>query len=411
MKLCWIPLSEWATREQAERVRAVWAQPRLVIVVQALRKLNISPLLVGGFVRDLVLHRDNKDLDFVVDCSAEVLMKNRFRLAQETSATQVPLDEVRGTLRLCFKDREEIDLVARQGDSLLDDLSRRDLRMNAMALDSQGRLADPAHGLHDLRNKVIAMVGAENFLADPLRVVRCLRFAAQLNFPLDEETAEQAKKAQRQLGEIAGERILAELKIFFSYARKPQIELLENFGLREELFSDLRCSSLELLRSAVPVKDWRIGLALWLGPKVEGQKFRARVYSRLRLSKKTRLFLQGFWNGVAWYRKAENAEPEDVFHLFKQSGPAFTSIADLALNEVLVSPLAGAQRRQIWRESQGKGSINWEPVPWTGGQVSELAGRTPGPWLGPVMGRLEIAWACHGLKELTDCLTLIEKNP
>ena len=98
-------------------------------------------------------------------------------------------------------------------DSLQEDLSRRDFTVNAMAMELAGRLHDPFHGREDLKNGVLRCVGEpeKRFSEDALRILRCLRFAAVLDFTVERETAAAMENCRELLREIAPERVREEL--------------------------------------------------------------------------------------------------------------------------------------------------------------------------------------------------------
>ena len=156
----WIPLSDWGSAEQRRTVQAIWSEPRLKQISSALQESGIAVYLVGGVVRDLVLERSCKDIDLVVGCSPERLFQVAREQKRHLPGSHVPLDKERGTLRLCFSDLEEFDLVALQGRTLREDLLCRDLRINALALDREGRLFDPTGGLEDLKAGIPSLVPA-----------------------------------------------------------------------------------------------------------------------------------------------------------------------------------------------------------------------------------------------------------
>ena len=116
-ELSWCLKDDWATTEQAAKVEDIWSQQHLKAVVASLQSLSIRCYLVGGVVRDLLLNRECNDIDMVVECSAEAILEHGAVLAKSTDSTQVALDAERGTVRLCFRDGEEIDLVSLQGSS------------------------------------------------------------------------------------------------------------------------------------------------------------------------------------------------------------------------------------------------------------------------------------------------------
>lgn len=168
---------------------------------------------VGGMVRDLLLGRPTADYDLVLAGDPRAAARC---LADRLQASSFPLDRERGIWRV-VGNGFQIDLERLAEGGLAADLARRDLTINAIALALEGnRLIDPHGGLADLRNGVLRAVGGGSFAADPLRVVRVARFACELGFAVEEQTAALARRAAPALAGVAPERILAELARIFS---------------------------------------------------------------------------------------------------------------------------------------------------------------------------------------------------
>jgi poly(A) polymerase len=171
---------------------------------------GVFAALVGGAVRDLWLGRAPADFDLVVAAPPMPLAK---RLARELKGSAVELDADWGIARVILPGGRVIDLAKQQGDRLEDDLMRRDLALNALAvpLDGSEALIDPAGGLEDLRRRRIRAISLENLLADPVRPLRVLRFAATLDFAIDFETLTWVETSRRAIREAAPERTTPEL--------------------------------------------------------------------------------------------------------------------------------------------------------------------------------------------------------
>jgi tRNA nucleotidyltransferase (CCA-adding enzyme) len=191
--------------------------------------------LVGGAVRDGLIGRlgERPDLDLVVPTDGLGLARV---LAQKLGGTAVELDQERSIGRLVLKGWT-IDLARQDGTSLAADLRRRDYTVNAMALrlpigEERLALIDPLDGLADLMNQQLRATAEANLLADPLRLLRGLRFAAELGFTLSEQTWEWILRHRASLAVVAGERILAELERLVCAADATRgVELLQRSGL------------------------------------------------------------------------------------------------------------------------------------------------------------------------------------
>ena len=168
--------------------------------------------LVGGAVRDALLGRlrARPDLDLVVSHGAIRLARD---LARQQGGTCVVLDAERDMARLVLGGWT-IDLARQQGPDLSADLQRRDYSANALALPLQagGRLLDPTGGLDDLRRGQLVAVSEANLLDDPLRLLRGVRLAWELGLELDPTSLGWIGCHAERLGEVAGERVLAELE-------------------------------------------------------------------------------------------------------------------------------------------------------------------------------------------------------
>ncbi|HEY1006190.1 MAG TPA: HD domain-containing protein, partial [Sphingobacteriaceae bacterium] len=193
--------------------------------------------VIGGFVRDIFLKRPSKDIDILV-------LGNGVEFAESAGAklkTKVSVFKNFGTAMLRYGDLEVEFVGARkesyradsrkpivENGTLEDDQKRRDFSINAMAISlnkaSFGELVDPFNGLQDLEEKIIRtpLDPAETFSDDPLRMMRAIRFATQLNFRIDETALEAIRKNKDRIRIVSKERITDELnKIVL--AGKPSI--------------------------------------------------------------------------------------------------------------------------------------------------------------------------------------------
>ena len=183
--------------------------------------------LVGGWVRDRLLHRQGKylDLDFVLP---EKAVETAQAIARKYKAGFVILDAERHIARVVFKD-STADFAQQMGDSLQEDLGRRDFCMNAIALEchqlhqnflppTAKNFIDPFDGIGDLKAKRIRMVAPENLADDPLRILRGYRQSAQLGFEIEGLTRQVLIKLAPRLKSVAAERVRTELGYLLSIA-------------------------------------------------------------------------------------------------------------------------------------------------------------------------------------------------
>lgn len=220
-------------------------------------KLNLETYVVGGYVRDLILGRPSKDIDFTCVGSG-------IALAQEVASSyeeHVPFTVFKnfGTAMLKIQDWE-LEFVGARKESyrmesrkpivedgtLLEDLERRDFTINAMAIslnpNTYGELVDPFHGLEAIKKKILRtpLEPGITFSDDPLRMMRAVRFASQLNFDIDADTFFALSENAYRLKIISSERIIDELnKIIMTEKPSYGFKLLFVSKLLHEFFPEL----------------------------------------------------------------------------------------------------------------------------------------------------------------------------
>ena len=159
-------------------------------------------------------------------------------LAASIGATFIPLDEENKISRLILKDKINcIDIANIIGDNIEDDLKRRDLTINSIAVNIKTlEILDFTGGLSDLKSKKIKHISEQNFIDDPLRTLRAFRFQALLGFEIDEELTQIISRHAKKIHESAVERISYEFLKTFSgkFSNEALIEMNET-GLLEEI--------------------------------------------------------------------------------------------------------------------------------------------------------------------------------
>lgn len=227
------------------------------IIQQAAGELNVPAFVIGGFVRDLLLKRPCKDIDVVCVGNGIALAKKVGELSGESQ--KISIFKNFGTAMLRFGEYE-IEFVGARKESynrdsrkpvvengtLEDDQKRRDFTINALAislnLDDYGRLLDPFNGLKDLKAKYIRtpLDPEVTFSDDPLRMMRAIRFAAQLKFDIVPDTFDAIIKNSDRLKIVSMERISDELnKIILSEQPSYGFKLLFHAGLLEKFFPEM----------------------------------------------------------------------------------------------------------------------------------------------------------------------------
>ncbi len=228
--------------------------PEAKKVAKGLRDAGFDAYLVGGCVRDLVLGRKPKDWDFTTNARPEDIQRlfpdsfyeNDFgTVGVKTDSSDPTLAVIEVTpyrTESEYSDKRRPDKVE-FGDSLEEDLARRDFTINALAYDdSKGHLVDPYKGQDDLRAKVLRTVRdpEERFEEDALRLMRAVRLMAELNFALDSDTASAIQKKASNLSHVSRERIRDEFsRILLSDQPMMALVLCQQLGLLEYIAPDL----------------------------------------------------------------------------------------------------------------------------------------------------------------------------
>lgn len=196
----------------------------------ALGALGTDGWIVGGGLRDALLGAPPADVDVAVPGDAETVAR---RLARAQGATRFTLSDAFGAWRVTGGDLPfTVDITPLQGDDIVEDLSRRDFTINAMAIPlGDGPLIDPNGGRADLEGRVLRMVSPQSFRDDPVRIVRCARIACQTGFAIDDATRLRARMDAGALTQSAGERIFEELRRIARLADAWRaLELLDDVG-------------------------------------------------------------------------------------------------------------------------------------------------------------------------------------
>lgn len=218
---------------------------------------NTQVFVIGGFVRDIFLRRPNHDIDIVT-------LGNGIDLAEKTARAISPKLTVSvfknfGTAMFHYKEFDYEFVGARkesyshdsrkphvEAGSLEEDQNRRDFTINSLALslnsDTFGVLLDPFNGIQDMHDKIIRtpLDPALTFSDDPLRMMRAVRFAAQLDFTIEENTFEGIRQMRKRISIVSMERIIDEFnKIMMTKKPSRGILLLDQAGLLELIFPEL----------------------------------------------------------------------------------------------------------------------------------------------------------------------------
>lgn len=193
--------------------------------------------LVGGTVRDFYLDKESTDRDIIV--MDEDARDFAIKLKDLFNATFVPLDEINRIYRLVFPDKiNYLDVTNPVGGTIETDLRRRDLTINAIAINIKScQIVDLFGGITDIKNRCLNCIDERNFVDDPLRLLRVYRFQALLGFELSDDTLSAVCKHASLINQPASERINYEIMKLFSgqFAHKA-IENMNKTWILEEIF-------------------------------------------------------------------------------------------------------------------------------------------------------------------------------
>ena len=207
------------------------------ILAKIIDKFDNEIYLVGGTVRDFYMGLESTDRDIIV--MDEDARDFALKLSELFQATFVPLDEENKIYRIVLPDKiNYIDVTNPVGDSIEKDLMRRDLTINAIAVNIRtGELIDISGGVTDIMNKCINYVNELNFVDDPLRLLRVYRFQALYGFQLAPETINAVCKYSDLIHKPAVERINYELlKLFGGEYAHVALENMNKTWILEEIF-------------------------------------------------------------------------------------------------------------------------------------------------------------------------------
>ncbi|MCL6294745.1 CCA tRNA nucleotidyltransferase [Jejuia spongiicola] len=228
------------------------------IISQSAKELQLDAYVIGGFVRDIILNRgEPKDIDIVaigsgIDLAKQVAKnlpnKPKVQIFKTYGTAMLRYDEIEiefvGARKESYNENSRNPIV--ENGTLQDDQNRRDFTINALALDLSknkfGDLLDPFNGIKDLESQIIKtpLNPDITYSDDPLRMMRAIRFATQLNFKIEENSLKSISKNNHRIKIITNERIVVELnKILESKTPSIGFLLLEQTGLLSYILPEL----------------------------------------------------------------------------------------------------------------------------------------------------------------------------
>lgn len=231
--------------------------PIFSVISDCANELGLDAYIIGGYVRDIFLKRESKDLDIVtIGKGIELAELLHHKLGENA---HLSVFKNFGTAQVKHNDLEIEFVGARkesynrnsrkpivEDGSLQDDQNRRDFTINALAIglskNNFGELLDPFNGLDDLKNKIIRtpLEPGITYSDDPLRMMRAIRFATQLNFTIEEKSLEAISAYRDRITIVSKERITDELnKIILSSTPSIGFKLLYDTGLLKLIFPEM----------------------------------------------------------------------------------------------------------------------------------------------------------------------------
>jgi poly(A) polymerase len=233
------------------------SHPIFNLLAECADKLGVDAYVIGGFVRDIFLGRESKDIDIVtIGKGIELAELVHQRLGSEAhlsvfktfGTAQVKIDDLEiefvGARKESYN-RESRKPIVEDG-TLSDDQNRRDFTINALAIGLSktnfGQLLDPFGGVKDIENKVIRtpLKPDITYSDDPLRMMRAIRFSSQLGFKIDAESFDAISKNKERIKIVSKERITDELnKIVLSPIPSIGFKLLSDTGILEIIFPEM----------------------------------------------------------------------------------------------------------------------------------------------------------------------------
>lgn len=217
---------------------------------------NVQAFVIGGFVRDIFLKRNSKDIDIVVlgngiDIAQKVskkVKKSKVSVFKNFGTAQLKLDDIEiefvGARKESYRSDSRKPIV--ENGTLEDDLKRRDFTINALAINLNkktfGEILDQFNGIDDIENRILRtpLDPDQTFSDDPLRMIRAIRFASQLNFTIEQKTFLSINKNRKRIDIVSKERIIDEVnKIMLSERPSTGFLLLDQSGLLELILPDI----------------------------------------------------------------------------------------------------------------------------------------------------------------------------
>lgn len=231
--------------------------------IQEIIKRGWSPYLVGGCVRDYLMNKKSKDIDIIIiGCEKteliELLSKYgkpdlvgvSFAVIKYHHNGDIYDISTPRTEKKIGDGHKGFEIISNKNITLEQDLFRRDLTINSIAMNFDGIFIDPFDGREDIKNKIIKITNPDAFTDDPLRILRVCRFASRLGFIIDKNTSILMTKIKPFISQLSQERIHEEWNKVIEHAgtggveiMERYIELLTEYDMWEQMFPGLEITT------------------------------------------------------------------------------------------------------------------------------------------------------------------------
>jgi|Deesub1362A_J573_1020465.scaffolds.fasta_scaffold00027_25 tRNA nucleotidyltransferase/poly(A) polymerase len=345
--------------------------------------------LVGGYIRNILIHgKHSKDIDYVVKKDIEALVS---KVSKGLNGTVIELRKEH-ILRIALRDGRTLDF-SRLTKDIEDDLRERDFTLNAMAWAPESGLIDPVGGISDIEKRLIKGISRENFLNDPLRLLRAYRFSAELSWQIDRKTRRIIKSMPERLKTSASERITLE---FFKLLNADEPLNALKAALRDGVLTEIISLSFNKLERNIKLisninknlkklperyflKEFSQGLCymglLRLEGLLLGSDINKNLFTLSRDILKRVTLVQAHYKE---FERVEGLSRGEMFDIFSESEDA---VIDLLILTGKTGYLKEAER--FFRIKQ-KGILSSE-------EIMAVTGLKPGPKLGETINRLKKA--------------------
>jgi len=400
-------------------------------IIDKLEKKNFQAFLVGGCVRDMMQDKKPKDWDIATNANPEEISKifpksfSNNDFGTVTLPNGIEITPFRTEEK--YTDKRHPDKVE-WAKTIEQDLSRRDFTVNAIAFNKD--LIDPYNGSDDLEKKIIKAVGKaeDRFSEDALRMMRAVRFAAVLDFKIEDKTKKAIKKNASWLQAISKERIRDELiKIIMSERASEGIELLRELGLLKYIIPELEesygvkqnkhhiygCYEHAILSLKYAAKkDFNLYVRLaslfhdigkprskrgqganatFYGHEVIGAKMTSQIMNRLRFSKKDIEKVVKLVRFHLFYYNVDEVTESSVRRLVRKVGPE--SVEELLAVRMADRIGSGCPKAEPYKlrhlkyiiEKVSKDPISVKMLKINGKRVMDILKIKPGPKIGLVL--------------------------